>query len=111
MLQAIFSTLTALLMALAALAPAQTNGQARPEAKLAANPARDSVIRIVEQIKRADYEGDRVALKRLHGDITALPGNRMLASSKVILARLCPAGAGQSTALTSRLLPKTWRKT
>jgi hypothetical protein len=63
-------------MALAALAPAQTNGQARPEAKPAANPARDSVIRTVEQIKRADYEGDRVALKRLHGDITPLHFNR-----------------------------------
>src|SRR3984893_8614980 len=80
MLQAIFSTLTALLLPLAALAPAQTNGQGRPEAKPAANPARDSVIRIVEQIKRADYEGDRVALKRLHGELTPLPDNRMLAS-------------------------------
>ena len=80
MLQAIFSTLAALLMALAVLAAAQTNGQARPEAKPAANPARDSLIRIVEQIKRADYEGDRVALKRLHGEFTPLPDNRMLAS-------------------------------
>ena len=50
MLQAIFPTLTALLMAVAALTSAQTNAQARPEAKPAANPARDSVIRIVEQI-------------------------------------------------------------
>jgi len=79
MLQAIFSALI-LVLALAALTPAQTNPQARPETKSAANPARDSVIRIVEQIKRADYEGDRVALKRLHGELTPLPDNRMLAS-------------------------------
>jgi hypothetical protein len=68
MLQAMSSTL-ALLMALAPLTPAQTNGQAR-----------ESVIRIVEQIKRADYEGDRVALKRLHGELKPLPDSRMLAS-------------------------------
>ena len=67
-------------MALAAVTPAQTKDQARPEAKPAANPARDSLIRIVEQIKRADYEGDRVALKRLHGELTPRPDNRMLAS-------------------------------
>ena len=79
MLQAIFSALI-LVLALAALTPAQTNPQARPETKSAANPARDSVIRIVEQIRRADYEGDRVALKRLSGEFTPLPDNRMLAS-------------------------------
>jgi hypothetical protein len=83
MLQAIFSTLTALLMAVALLTPAQTNGQARPQAKPPANPARDSVIRIVEQIKRADYEGDRVALKRLRGDLTPLPDNKVLASREL----------------------------
>ena len=110
MLQAIFSTLTALLMALAALTPAQTNGQARPEAKPAANPARDSVIRIVEQIKRADYEA------------TGLRSNVFMANSRPCLTTECsppagyigealPSGAGQSTALTSPLLPKTWRKT
>jgi len=79
MLQAIFSALI-LVLALAALTPAQTNPQARPETKSAADPARDSVIRIVEQIRRADYEGDRVALKRLSGEFTPLPDNRMLAS-------------------------------
>jgi hypothetical protein len=94
MLQAILCTLTATLMALAALAPAQTNGQARPEAKPAANPARDSVIRIVEQIKRADYEGDRVALKRLHGDITPLPDNKILASRQLYWRGFCPLAPG-----------------
>ena len=110
MLQAIFSTLTALLMAVAVLAPAQTHGQARPEAKPAANPARDSVIRIVEQIKRADYEGDRVALKRLHGELTPCLTTECSPPAAYIGEAL-PSGAGQSTALTSPLLPKTWRKT
>jgi hypothetical protein len=81
MLQAMFSTL-ALLMALAPLIPAQTNGQAC-----------ESVIRIVEQIKRADYEGDRLALKRLHGELKLLPDSRMLAP-RVILARLRPLAPG-----------------
>jgi hypothetical protein len=83
MIQAIFSTLTALLMALLALTPAQTNGQARPEAKPAANPARDSVIRIVDEIKRADYEGDRVALKRLRGELTPPPDDKWFASREL----------------------------
>jgi hypothetical protein len=42
--------------------------QAQPEAKAAAQ-FRDAAIRIVEQIKRADYEGDRPALKRLHDEL------------------------------------------
>jgi hypothetical protein len=33
-------------------------------------PSRDSIIRIVTQIQRADYEGDRPALKRLHDELT-----------------------------------------
>jgi hypothetical protein len=70
-------------MAVPALTPAQTNGQARPEAKPAANPARDSVIRIVDEIKRADYEGDRVALKRLRGELTPLPDDKVLASREL----------------------------
>ena len=110
MLRAIFSTLTTLLMAVAALTPAQTNSQARPEAKPAANPARDSVIRVVEQIKRADYEGDRVALKRLHGELTPLRDNKMLAS-RGLYWRGFALWRRQSTALTSPLLLKTWRKT
>jgi hypothetical protein len=55
------------------------NAQAQPEAKAAAQ-FRDAAIRMVEQIKRADYEGDRPALKRLHDDFTAAPGDKTLAS-------------------------------
>jgi hypothetical protein len=32
--------------------------------------SRDSIIRIVTQIQRADYEGDRPALKSLHDELT-----------------------------------------
>src|SRR5580658_9144899 len=43
-------------------------------------PSRDSIIRIVTQIQRADYEGDRPALKRLHDELTPIPGDNKLAS-------------------------------
>jgi tetratricopeptide (TPR) repeat protein len=59
-------------LVIALLATAQTP-------KPAADPARDSAIRIVEQIKRADYEGDRAALKRLHAELTP-PSEKALAS-------------------------------
>jgi tetratricopeptide (TPR) repeat protein len=42
--------------------------------------ARDSVIRLVEQIQRADYEGDRPALKRLHDELAPIPEDNKLAS-------------------------------
>jgi hypothetical protein len=42
--------------------------------------SRDSVIRIVNQIQRADYEGDRTALKRLHDELTPIPEDNKLAS-------------------------------
>lgn len=35
----------------------------------AADLSRDHLIRIVTQIQRADYEGDRAALKRLYGEL------------------------------------------
>jgi len=41
---------------------------------------RDSIIRIVTQIQRADYEGDRPALKRLHDELTPIPEDNQLAS-------------------------------
>ena len=41
---------------------------------------RQQVITIVSQIQRADYEGDRIALKRLHGELTLPPGDKRLAS-------------------------------
>src|ERR1700722_8358636 len=43
-------------------------------------PSRDSIIRIVTQIQRADYEGDRPALKRRHDELTPIPEDNKLAS-------------------------------
>ena len=48
--------------------------------KTSLEPSRDSVIRIVTQIQRADYEGDRPALKRLHDDLSPIPEDNKLAS-------------------------------
>jgi hypothetical protein len=42
--------------------------------------SRDSIIRIVTQIQRADYQGDRPALKRLHDELTPIPEDNKLAS-------------------------------
>lgn len=42
--------------------------------------SRDSIVRAVTQIQRADYEGDRPALKRLHDDLTPIPADNKLAS-------------------------------
>jgi len=46
----------------------------------AADLTRDQVIKIVIQIKRADYEGDRPALKRLSADLEPFTGDQKLAS-------------------------------
>src|SRR5580698_3233913 len=43
-------------------------------------PSRDSIIRIVTQIQRSDYEGDRPALKRLNDELTPIPEDNKLAS-------------------------------
>src|ERR1700694_4283745 len=51
-----------------------------PADKNSLEPSRDSIIPIVTQIQRADYEGDRPALKRLHDDLTPIPGDNKLAS-------------------------------
>jgi hypothetical protein len=59
------------------------NAETQPETKPVSSTARDSVIRIVEQIKRADYEGDRPALKRLHDQLTPATGNKFLASREL----------------------------
>jgi uncharacterized protein YciI len=42
--------------------------------------SRDSIIRIVTEIQRADYEGDRPTLKRLHDELTPIPEDNKLAS-------------------------------
>jgi tetratricopeptide (TPR) repeat protein len=46
----------------------------------AAETQREQVIKIVTQIKRADYEGDRAALKRLYGELTPFVEDKDLAS-------------------------------
>jgi hypothetical protein len=51
-----------------------------PAEKTGREPSRDSIIRIVTQIQRADYEGDRPALKRLHDKLAPIPEDNKLAS-------------------------------
>jgi hypothetical protein len=45
-----------------------------------AKTARGTVIEIVAQIQRSDYEGDRAALERLYGELTSFVDNAELAS-------------------------------
>jgi hypothetical protein len=61
--------------ALAAARPAVRIGD-----KAASVLSRDSAVGIVQQIQRADYEGDRTALKRLHDQLTPIPEDNKLAS-------------------------------
>jgi hypothetical protein len=49
-------------------------------ASSASDPSRGKVLKIVAQIQRADYEGDRAALKRLHGELTPFVKNEDLAA-------------------------------
>jgi hypothetical protein len=67
------------LLSLAVLASAQT----QPETKLPSASPRDAATRIVDQIKRADYEGNRPALKRLHDQLTPATDNKTLASREL----------------------------
>jgi hypothetical protein len=48
--------------------------------KIGLEQSRDSIIRIITQIQRADYEGDRPALKRLHDELAPIPEDNNLAS-------------------------------
>jgi hypothetical protein len=48
--------------------------------KTSLEPSRDSILHIVTQIQRADYEGDRPALKRLHDELMPIPEDKKLAS-------------------------------
>jgi tetratricopeptide (TPR) repeat protein len=48
--------------------------------KIGLERSRDSIIGIVTQIQRADYEGDRPALKRLHDELAPIPEDNKLAS-------------------------------
>jgi uncharacterized protein YciI len=51
-----------------------------PADKIGLDDSRDSIIRMVTQIQRADYEGDRPALKRLHDGLAPVPEDNKLAS-------------------------------
>jgi hypothetical protein len=51
-----------------------------PAASPAVDPPREQVIKIVAQIQRADYEGDRAALKRLYEELAPLQEDTKLAS-------------------------------
>jgi hypothetical protein len=75
--------------------------QSQPDARPHPDSARASAIRVVEQIKRADYEGDGAALKRLHDEL-----NPASSTGAVSLS-----GAEPSTVLTNLPLRKTWKKT
>jgi hypothetical protein len=46
----------------------------------ARNSAREEVLKIVTQIQRADYQGNRDALKRLYGELSPFVDNKELAS-------------------------------
>jgi uncharacterized protein len=51
-----------------------------PADKNSLETSRDSIIRIVTQIQRADFEGDRPTLRRLHDELTPIPKDNKLAS-------------------------------
>jgi hypothetical protein len=55
-------------------------GELPPQDKTAASVARDSVIRLVEQIRKADYEGDRAALNRLYEQLVPFVDEPEIAS-------------------------------
>src|SRR6202451_2026401 len=71
--------LRAILVALTALT-ISTSAQIQPAVKRSGDTSRDSIIRIMNQIQRADYEGDRTALKRLHDELTPIPEDNKLTS-------------------------------
>jgi hypothetical protein len=58
--------------------PDKTNDKTNDKAT--AGLSRDFILGIVQQIQRADYEGDRPALKRLHDQLTPIPEDGKLAS-------------------------------
>ncbi len=57
---------TALCFVITTLVVSALAAEPRPAVQETAGIARDSVIRIVQQIQRADYEGDRAALNQLY---------------------------------------------
>jgi hypothetical protein len=57
-----------------------TSGRDGDNLRVAVGPTRDTVIKIVAQIQRADYEGDRPALKLLYERLTPFVDDKELAS-------------------------------
>src|SRR5580704_3112554 len=72
--------------------------------------SRDSINRIVTQIQRADYESDRPTLKRLHDELTPIPGENKLAS-RVLYWRGFALWRRRSTASTNLQLQLIWKRT
>jgi hypothetical protein len=68
----------AILVALTALTI--STAQIQPGVKQSGDLSHDSIVHVVTQIQRADYEGDRAALKRLHDELTPIPADNKLAS-------------------------------
>ncbi|MHB8218011.1 MAG: hypothetical protein ACYDDS_18210 [Candidatus Sulfotelmatobacter sp.] len=71
------------LLAVANLSSAKTEPAPGPRP----DPGRDSALRTVEQIKRADYEGDRTALKRLHAELAPPASTNKQLASRVLYWR------------------------
>jgi hypothetical protein len=65
----------ALLIAASILVITSASAFARP-----LGTAREAVVRIVTQIQKADYEGDRSALQRLYGELTPFTENKEFAA-------------------------------
>ncbi len=59
-----------------------------------ANNAREQAARIVAQIQRADYEGDRPAMQRGYDELKPFMEDQKLACAYSILARFCAMAAG-----------------
>ena len=73
------SRLRTVLAACALTALSASTRAAAPVAK----PTPDPVIVIVTRIQRADYEGDRAALARLHDELTPFAGERPTAAASI----------------------------
>src|ERR1700730_11827481 len=71
---------TALWFVVITLVVSALSTEPRPEVNETAGLTRDSIIPIVVQIQRADYEGDRAALKRFYNDLSPIPEDKELAS-------------------------------
>jgi hypothetical protein len=74
-----------------------------------ADPSRKHVLEIVTQIQRADYEGNRTALKRLYGELAPFVQSKGLGPGYDIGVVL-RCGGGFSMGLTTLLTRKSKRR-